>query len=75
MIAARNALLPGRSRGQQATTPWTKSIHIYPTYGFALQQSAADMLVREFTSGLQGMLLRLLAREWRWAWQPTTAGR
>ncbi len=38
------------------------SIHAYPTYGFAIQQLAAQVALAKATSGLKGKLLRRLVR-------------
>jgi pyruvate/2-oxoglutarate dehydrogenase complex dihydrolipoamide dehydrogenase (E3) component len=41
------------------------AIHVYPTYGFALQQAAAEAYFERLTRGRLGGISRLLARGWR----------
>jgi pyruvate/2-oxoglutarate dehydrogenase complex dihydrolipoamide dehydrogenase (E3) component len=40
------------------------AIHVYPTYGFALQQAAAEGYFKQLGRGRRGALTRLLARRW-----------
>jgi pyruvate/2-oxoglutarate dehydrogenase complex dihydrolipoamide dehydrogenase (E3) component len=40
------------------------TIHVYPTYGFALQQAAAEGYFKQLGRGRRGALTRLLARRW-----------
>jgi pyruvate/2-oxoglutarate dehydrogenase complex dihydrolipoamide dehydrogenase (E3) component len=40
------------------------AIHVYPTYGFALQQAAANDYFAQLGSGRGGRIMRLLARGW-----------
>lgn len=42
------------------------AIHVYPTYGFALQQAAAEGYFDQLVSGRRGAVTRLLARGWSW---------
>jgi pyruvate/2-oxoglutarate dehydrogenase complex dihydrolipoamide dehydrogenase (E3) component len=44
------------------------AIHVYPTYGFALQQAAADGYLEQISRGRLGGLTRLLARRWPARW-------
>jgi len=39
-----------------------RTIHVYPTYGFALQVAAADAWTEALTTGWQGWLIKTLAR-------------
>jgi pyruvate/2-oxoglutarate dehydrogenase complex dihydrolipoamide dehydrogenase (E3) component len=41
------------------------SIHVYPTYGFALQQAAAEAQYDWLQEGLRGRMTRWLSRLWR----------
>lgn len=41
-----------------------QSIHIYPTYGSAIQQASAAAAVRRLTAGWQGRFLRTLVKRW-----------
>ena len=41
------------------------AIHVYPTYGFALQQASAEAYLEQLTRGRFGGISRLLARGWR----------
>lgn len=40
------------------------SIHVYPSYGFSIQQAAAEATVESLARGWRGQLLRALARLW-----------
>jgi pyruvate/2-oxoglutarate dehydrogenase complex dihydrolipoamide dehydrogenase (E3) component len=40
------------------------AIHVYPTYGFALQQAAAEGYFEQLTRGHRGAVMRMLARGW-----------
>lgn len=39
-----------------------RSIHIYPSYGFALQLGSADALYHDLSHGIKGLVIRALAR-------------
>jgi hypothetical protein len=39
-----------------------RTIHAYPTYGFALQVAAADAWTAALTAGWKGWLIKTLAR-------------
>jgi pyruvate/2-oxoglutarate dehydrogenase complex dihydrolipoamide dehydrogenase (E3) component len=40
------------------------AVHVYPTYGFALQQAAADGYFDQLTNGRLGAVIRQLANGW-----------
>ncbi len=40
------------------------AIHVYPTYGFAIQQAAADASYAQVSRGRRGAVVRFLARRW-----------
>src|SRR5262249_16841540 len=40
------------------------AVHVYPTYGFALQQAAAEAYFDQLTSGRLGDVARQLANDW-----------
>jgi pyruvate/2-oxoglutarate dehydrogenase complex dihydrolipoamide dehydrogenase (E3) component len=41
------------------------AIHVYPTYGFALQQASTEAYFEQLAQGRIGAVTRLLARGWR----------
>jgi pyruvate/2-oxoglutarate dehydrogenase complex dihydrolipoamide dehydrogenase (E3) component len=41
------------------------AIHVYPTYGFALQQASTEAYFEQLAQGRLGAVTRLLARGWR----------
>src|SRR5262249_19135149 len=41
-----------------------RAVHVYPTYGFALQQAAVAGHLEQLAGGRVGVITRLLARGW-----------